>query len=227
MSHWIHLHELLLTGELDNEHVPIRNNSNSSPQQRTLKSPERKNNLLSQPNSCSRQGNLEVCFSKKSLKRGHLPALLLPWLTALSRGATPQDTLIQSDTPDLSWAVRLARHAARTAWLKRPHHATQAVPSQPSFPGLPLLPPQEPASRILRTQSQTATQSQRLPSQNKAVPSEFGSDIVLAFLRRALRWTKHFSKWIIVFSLLQMACFAGQGWFFFLLWPYTIYDIII
>lgn len=57
VSHWIHLHELLLTGELDNEHVPIRNNSNSSPQQRTLKSPERKNNLLSQPNSCSRQGN--------------------------------------------------------------------------------------------------------------------------------------------------------------------------
>lgn len=178
--------------------------------------------LWCSPQSNLRGQHLEVCFSKKSLKRGRLPAPLLPWLTALSRGATPQDTLIQSDTPDLSWAVRLARHAARTAWLKRPHHATQAVPSQPSFPGLPLLPPQEPASRILRTQSQ------RLPSQNKAVPSEFGSDIVLAFLRRALRWTKHFSKWIIVFSLLQMACFAGQGWFFFFtltlyhLWYYNL-----
>lgn len=182
--------------------------------------------LWRSPQSNLRGQHLEVCFSKKSLKRGCLPAPLLPWLTALSRGATPQDTLIQSDTPDLSWAVWLARHAARTAWLKRPHYATQAVPSQPSFPGLPLLPPQEPASRILRTQSQTATQSQRLPSTKQGRTIRIGSDIVLAFLRRALRWTKHFSKWIIVFFLLQMACFAVQGWFF-LLWPYTIYDIII
>lgn len=173
--------------------------------------------LWCSPQSNLRGQHLEVCFSKKSLKRGRLPAPLLPWLTALSRGATPQDTLIQSDTPDLSWAVRLARHAARNAppgWKGHTMPRRQCHHSPPS-PGLPLLPPQELASRILRTQSQTDTQSQRLPSQNKAVPSEFGSDIVLAFLRRALRWTKHFSKWIIVFSLLQMACFAGQGWFFF------------
>lgn len=76
MSHWILLHELLLTGELDNEHVPIRNNSNSSPQQRTLKSPERKNNLLSQPNSCSRQGNT-VMLSTKQLKRTALRSMFL------------------------------------------------------------------------------------------------------------------------------------------------------
>lgn len=153
--------------------------------------------LWCSPQSNLRGQHLEVCFSKKSLKRGCLPAPLLPWLTALSRGATPQDTLIQSDTPDLSWAVRLARHAARTAWLKRPH--TMPVPSQPSFPGLPLLPPQEPVYSGLNLRQPLNLRGSH--PQNKAIPSEFGSDIVLAFLRRALRWTKHFSKWIIVFSL--------------------------
>lgn len=115
--------------------------------------------LWCSPQSNLRGQHLEVCFSKKSLKRGCLPAPLLPWLTALSRGATPQDTMIQSDTPDLSWAVRLARHAARTAWLKRPHHASAITALLPRPPLTATS-----GAGILRTQSQTATQSQRLPS---------------------------------------------------------------
>ncbi|KAI9530236.1 hypothetical protein NQZ68_004253 [Dissostichus eleginoides] len=50
-------------------------------------------------------------------------------------------TLIQSDTPDLSWAARLALRASRPARLKRPHNARQAVPSKPT--SAPLLPSQE------------------------------------------------------------------------------------
>lgn len=109
--------------------------------------------------------HLWVCFSKKKkekkkrpLKRAGLPAPLLPWLTAHSRGATQQH--MHSDPVWHAWPF--PGHTAglpHPARLKRPHNVMQRQCHRCLAPPRPhSLPSRERA----RWMPRTATQSERL-----------------------------------------------------------------
>lgn len=107
--------------------MQIRNNSSSCPQWRASEIAWDENNLLNKPSSCSRQDNA-MTLSTEQLKRTALRGMFLQKVPEERQACplhfspdwqhTPEEprrrtrTLIQSDTPDLSWAARLAHRAS-------------------------------------------------------------------------------------------------------------------
>lgn len=181
------------------------------------------NNLLHKLYTFSRWGNtvvlsakqlksqyLEVCFSKKAPEERR-PACLLhfspDWQHTPKEPRRRTRTLIQSDTPDLSRAARLAHRAARPGRLKRPHNGRHCH----CHPPPPTLTTISRAGNVKAWDcGETVTQSERLSTTKKGMPSEFGSDIRLLFPIALHRWKKYIcKKWIIALI-------------FFLLWPYII-----
>ena len=128
---------------LANQHVTIRSKSSSSPRCGPLNLPERKT-------TCSTRHihSADMTLSTKQLKRPTLRVMYLQkslwraracllhfspdWQHTPGEARCRTRTLIQSDTPDLSRAARLAHRALRPARLKRPHDARQAVPPLPT-----------------------------------------------------------------------------------------------
>lgn len=179
------------------------------------------------PQSNLRGQHLEVCLSppkKKSPWRvpGCLHHFSPDWQHTPGEPRRRTRTLIQSDTPDLSWAAKLAHCALRPAQMKRPYSAMQAVPSPPTSPTPtpPLLPSQELARWMPGTAHRQPFNLRGSQPQNKGMPSEFGHDKRLVFPTAPLGGVKIFviSGLLSLYYKLGILLCKGA----FLLWPYTI-----
>lgn len=173
-----------------NKLVKIKKKSSSSPQRSSLKSPERKRTCWT-----NHSRSEDTTLSTKQLKRTALMDMPPPthtqkrsiwreqacllhfspdWQHVPGEPRRSTCTLIQSDMPDLSWATRLA-YRTLPGWKG---HTVLCRRCQPCL-ALHSLPSRAWARWMLRTAERQPLNLRGSRLQNKAMTSEFGSDIWL------------------------------------------------
>ena len=224
---------------LANQHVTIRSKPSGSPRCGPPNSPERKTtcstrhihsaDMTLSAKQLKRPTLKSYVPPKKPLKSAGLPAPLLPWLTAHSRGSTLQDT--HTDPVWHAWPF-----PGRTAGS--PHTAPcaaekatrcQAGSATAAHLGPSLLPSREQARWMPGTAERQPLNLRGSQPQNKGTPSEFGSDIrLVVFPTEPLSGVKISVSsgllhlfFFFFFFFYKSRLFFFQGSFFFL--PFIIF----